>query len=417
MPELAVRRVLLKNTSIQLLAQAVMLLTGLGNSLVLSRYLGVEGFGQFNYVLAFYYFFLTLNDFGINTIVVREISRDRDRGAALVGAMLVFKAAFALLLLLGASLVVWMMQLPADLRNALWLYGLVLPALALQLPTVIFQVELRAGYPALIATVNRCLGFSLVLGAVVFGGSLLSVVAALVASEFVTLGLLSYLARAWVRPAWQWAPSIWGEILRSSLPLGLAGLCSALINRVDFIMLERMTDLHQLGLYAAAYKVTNLLETFPLILMGTIYPLMSRWAKDEPDRLKRLYWRSMLLLAVTGIPIGAIVTMGAPWIVQLVFGVEFLATVPALRVLVWSTVALYLAIASGNLLISLGRERVNLLLNLCGAVLNVSLNFWLIPAWGFVGAAWATTITFLFVLVGVTVASFTALNQTRRDRY
>jgi O-antigen/teichoic acid export membrane protein len=94
-----------------------------------------------------------------------------------------------------------------------------------------------------------------------------------------------------------------------------------------------------------------------------------------------------------------------------VFGSEFLETVPALRVLVWSTVAMYLAITSGNLLISMGRERINLLLNFCGAVLNVALNFWFIPAWGFVGAAWATTITFVFVLVGVSVASAWALRS------
>ena len=165
MPEVALRRLLLRNTTIQLVAQAVALLTGLGNSLVLSRYLGVEGFGQFSYVFAFYYFFLTLNDFGVNSIVLREVSQRREKAAELIGAMLAFKVGLSLLLLIGAWVVVWMMQLPVDLRNALWVFGLILPLLALQLPMVIFQVNLEAGRPALVGAVNRCLGFILVLDA------------------------------------------------------------------------------------------------------------------------------------------------------------------------------------------------------------------------------------------------------------
>ena len=411
-PEFALRRVLVKNTTIQLVAQAVAVSTGLANSLVLSRYLGVEGFGQFSYVLAFYYFFLTLNDFGINTIVVREISQHRDRAAEIIGAMQTFKVGFALLLLLGAWGVIWLLQFPPDLRNALWLFGLVLPTLAFQLPVVIFQVNLEAESPALVGTFNRCLGFVLIVAAVLLGRGLAAVTAALVLSELFSLGLLLHFTRRWVRPTWQLTPRIWMEILRSSVPLGLAGLCSALINRVDFIMLERMTDLHQLGLYSAAYKVTNLLESFPLMLMGTIYPVMSRWAKEDPPRLARLYRRTLLTLSLVAIPLGILVTTAAPWIVRLIFGTEFSGTVPALRVLVWSTVSLYLAIAGGNLLISLGRERTNLILNLFGAVLNVALNLWLIPVWGLIGAAWATTCTFVFVLAGVSVASHVALQAT-----
>src|SRR5262249_30903632 len=142
------------------------------------------------------------------------------------------------------------------------------------------------------------------------------------------------------------------------------------------------------------------------------YPLMSRWAKDDRTRLTRLYRQTTLLLSALALPMGVLVTLGAPWIVSILFGAEFSGTVPALRILIWSTVSLYLAIASGNLLISLGRERLNLMLNVAGAALNVSLNFWLIPAWGLLGAAWATTITFVFVLVGVTIVSLVALRTS-----
>src|SRR3972149_9386949 len=79
MAELSLRRVLIKNTGVQMAAHGISTAIGLATMFVLSRYLGVEGFGQYNYIFAFFYLFITINDFGVNTIVVREVSKQRER--------------------------------------------------------------------------------------------------------------------------------------------------------------------------------------------------------------------------------------------------------------------------------------------------------------------------------------------------
>ncbi|HET8562618.1 MAG TPA: oligosaccharide flippase family protein, partial [Candidatus Binatia bacterium] len=68
------KQLLVRNTGVQLLAHTISLAIGLLTTLVLSRYLKVEGFAQFNYIFAFFYFFRSINDFGANVIVVRAIS-------------------------------------------------------------------------------------------------------------------------------------------------------------------------------------------------------------------------------------------------------------------------------------------------------------------------------------------------------
>ena len=177
----------------------------------------------------------------------------------------------------------------------------------------------------------------------------------------------------------------------------------------DFIMLERMTDMRQVGLYAAAHKVTNLLESVPLMVMGTLYPVMSRYAREEPQRLRSLYKKSVLGLGAVAIPMGIIVTLFSPLIVRLLFGIQFKAAERGLAILVWATVFLYLAITGGTLLISIGKERVSLVLTFLGAGLNIALNFVLIPTKGFVGGALATAATYLFILIGICAASYRAL--------
>jgi O-antigen/teichoic acid export membrane protein len=295
------------------------------------------------------------------------------------------------------------------LRSALALYALVLPIAAWQLPGVIFQVAGRLEYPALIGAAGRCAGFIMMLGAVWAGYGVLAMLAALVLAEAASLTALVRCSKRFVRPVWRVDLALWRRVLRSSVPLGAAGLCAAVVNRVDFLMLERMTDLTQVGLYAAAYKVTNLLEALPLMVMGTVYPLMSRYAAEDPERLRALVRKSVLFLGIVGVSAGIVVTVTAPLIVRLLFGTEFSAAAPALAVLVWSTTCLYLAITGGNLLISVGRERLNLAILALGAALNIALNLLWIPAAGLLGAAWATTATFFVILIGTTAGAWSCL--------
>ena len=130
----------------QMAAQGMSLTTGLATSAILSRYLGVEGFGQFYYVFAFYYFFLTLNDLGVNTIILREISQKPEQSATMLGTMLIFKLCLAAVSVLAAWTAISWMDFPPVLKNALTIYAFVLVATSLQLPSVIFQAVLKLEY-------------------------------------------------------------------------------------------------------------------------------------------------------------------------------------------------------------------------------------------------------------------------------
>lgn len=403
------KQLLVKNTGVQLGAQAVSLLTGLAVNAILSRKLGVEGFGQFNYIFAFYYFFLSLNDFGTNTIVVREVARDRSRAEEIFGTMLLFKTFLAAISMICACIIILMMNFPPELRNALLLFSLILPLTALQLPALIFQVLLKAEYPALIGSISKIIILILLALSGYLGWTLWSIVLVFLSGEACSLAGMLMFSRKFTRPKFYFNIPVSKEILRSSVPLGLAVLFVAVINRVDFLMLERMTNLHQVGFYSAAYKITNLFEMLPLIVMSTVYPIMSRYAKANREALKDLYEKSVLYLGSFGLLTGGIVCMAAPWILSSVFGNQFKESALALRVLVWSSVFLYFAIAGGNLLISLGKEKINLAVTGAAAALNIGLNLLLIPRYGYVGAACATTLTFFFILVSTTVASYKIL--------
>jgi O-antigen/teichoic acid export membrane protein len=272
------------------------------------------------------------------------------------------------------------------------------------LPATAFSAALKLEYPALIGISKSCAGFVLMSLAVYLDLGVTALVAVLVLAETGSVAAVWGFSRRLVSPVWCIDLAGWKEVLRSSLPLGLAVLSAAVVNRIDFIMLERMTDLHQVGLYAAAYKITNLLEAFPLMLMGTIYPVMASYARDDHARLRDLYRKSVKYLALLALPLGAVVTAAASVIVRIVFGAAYSEAGRALSILVWSTVFLYLAISGGNLLISIGRERLNFLITGTAAVINILLNLLWIPRLGYIGAALATAVTFFVIFVATVFA-------------
>ncbi len=390
-------------------AQGVALAIGLLTAGVLSRHLGVDGFGRFNHVFAFFYFFLAAADFGTQTVVVREIAQRPEAAGRLIGAVLPVRAAQSAVSVLLAWATIWLTGFPPDQAAALVLFSAIVPLVALQLPAAVFQAELRLAVPAAIGLIHRVAGLALMLLVVWTGGGILALLAALLAGEALTLLITLGWVRRYVRVEWRIDPAVARRVLAASAPLGLAALCTAVINRVDFVMLERMSTLHELGLYAAAYKVTGLLEVLPLMIMGTVYPLMARYAETDRGRLRALYRRAALGLGVVAIPIALSIAAVAPRLVTTVFGPAFEGAAAPLAVLVWATAAIYAAVGGTSLLVSLGFGRLNLLLNAAGAALNVALNLLLIPDRGATGAALATAITYGFILAGTAAGCRAAL--------
>jgi O-antigen/teichoic acid export membrane protein len=404
MSDVSLRRLVVKNTAILAASQAVVMASQLATTVILSRHLGAEGFGQYSYVFAFYTLFLAVNDLGISTVALREVARERDRAGDIISALQSLRLLLAVASMVAAWAIVACADLAPTLRLPLALFSLILPLTALQLPLTVFRADLKPEYPAVAGSVSRVLGVALVSALAWLGAGVLAMIAAYLMTETLYTAVSLRAVRRFVRVSWRVDRAIWVGALRAGLVVGLINFCATWINRLDFLMLERMADLTQVGLYAAAYRVTNAVEALPLLMMGSIFPLLSRY-RDNRDRLGRIYRQSLLALAGLGVAVGLGLTALAPTVVRVLFGAGYQGATAPLRVLVWSSVCVYGFLTSNNLLLGLGRERRLLVLYAVGAAFNLGLNLLWIPRWGVTGAALATTTSYAVVLVGATVSA------------
>lgn len=396
----------LRNLSILGLSQGIGIAISIVTVGILSRSLSLEDFGAFNYAFALLSLGLVLADPGLNTILVRDAAQAPAHEAPLIQQAIGLKLVLALVI----TALVWagaFVFLDGAVRLACLIITAIIPLQALSLTSVAMQVRVQVARGVIAELSNRLPGFALMLAALALGWGLAGVVASLVFGELT--GLLAITALTWtiVAPRPRFDVRMWKQLLRAGLTIGGAAILSTLVNRVDFLMLERMSSLQELGYYGAAYRLPQLLERVPMLALATLFPLMARLALEDRAQLKAVYrwaaWRAVLVV----IPLAGVAAAFAPGILHWWQGDAYIPAAPALRWLLLSTVCVYLAVVAGNVLIVLKQARVLLVVWLVAAPVNVALNWMWVPTEGAVGAATATFVT----VAGVLVASLIAVER------
>jgi len=121
---------------------------------------------------------------------------------------------------------------------------------------------------------------------------------------------------------------------------------------------------------------------------------MSNYFKTSPESLKIVYKLSFKYILMIILPIATGITLLSKQITILLFGKEFLPSVPALAILIWSEVFVFYGIVHQNLLISTNQQKIDLRFTFIAAVANIILNLILIPVYGIVGASIATLFSY-----------------------
>lgn len=169
---------------------------------------------------------------------------------------------------------------------------------------------------------------------------------------------------------------------------------------VDVVMMRLLTDGGRTGQYKAALAIAEYLWFVPLSLQTLLLHSTSNlWAErqferitDLASRITRYVW---LLVSLMGIGLFVLADEAIP----LYFGAEFSGTVAPLIVLLPGTLGFALARPLYAINQGSGRLRVPILATGTAAGINVVLNAVLIPTFGMIGAAAATSVGYASMFV------------------
>ena len=178
--------------------------------------------------------------------------------------------------------------------------------------------------------------------------------------------------------------TLWNE----AITLGLVLFLIQFYFRIDTIMLGVLASEREVGLYSVAFNLMEGTFFIPTIVMAAIFPGLS-----QAKHFSTYFRKGLLLLTVSGIAGGSAVFLLAEWIIHLLFAEEFLHSTDILQILSLAIPLVFWGYLMTQSLVALDHNRTYLGIIAGGVLINVLLNFWLIPKHGASGAAVATVIT------------------------
>lgn len=188
------------------------------------------------------------------------------------------------------------------------------------------------------------------------------------------------------------------ELLSFSLPLVVSGAMALLFTDLDILLLGYFVSADQVGTYSAIYPIASLL-TVGLTSFGFLFlPVLSELhEKNEFDRMRRMYQVVTKWVFVPTFPAFLVLFAFPDAVIRLFFGDEYVAGALGLSIL---SVGFFVHTVTGlntSSLTSIGRTRTVMVNNAVAGGANLVLNLVLIPRYSFVGAALATTASYLLL--------------------
>lgn len=390
-----------KNTAYQILGQFFHVILSVATIALIARYLGVESYGKFSLILVILSFFIILTDFGVNDIVVRELSRDKSRTSRIIYDLIFLKLLLGIAAIGFSILAVFLLNYSEE-NISLYSWAsiaLLFMALGSIGNNIIFKVNLwmERAVIALVAKDIAFLGFVYV--AISLQGSLLTFIWAFLFANFVNLGATFFLMRDVMNvPQVPFDFYFWKKIIRNAMPLGLAYLIVTLYVGIDTILLDKLVGKEAVGYYNAAYRLIFQAVFIPVAFINSLFPLMSEYWNSDRDKLKDLFQKAFDYTVLIAIPFGIAMTIVAPKIILFIYGDEYSQSTIPLQILSWGMVIMYPGIIVGYMMVVMNEQRKSLVINICALIVNISLNFLLIPIMTFIGASIVTIITELVAI-------------------
>src|SRR5690606_25731039 len=160
--------------------------------------------------------------------------------------------------------------------------------------------------------------------------------------------------------------------------------------RIDQIMIGQMLGDKEVGLYSAATRLSDVANFFPMIIASSIIPVILKH-KDSAREIYEQQFQDIYYLIITLMVAVAIFTLFfADDIIGLLYGSAYVASSGVLKIHFWVIVFSALSVISGKYFINDGNQILNMSRHTLGVILNIPLNYFLIPTLGIEGAAIAT---------------------------
>jgi O-antigen/teichoic acid export membrane protein len=396
------RKQLLKDSAIYMSGSIIVQILGFIGLVSLMRFLPVAEYGKYTYIIEFISIFAFFSDGGFTQHIIKESSQNPGSEDKIYS-----KAQSAQLLISGTMLVL-ILSISYAVNTITDFYYLSVFGLS-----VVVSAWFSPMLAILIASGRKDLIFykdvSLSVIRIVF--ILLGIYFKASFSYFIFLGFLNgivlLILYLYIRGQQDFKRILNFKLsiadsfgfIRHGFLFTILMAANVIYSKIDIIMLEKMIGSVEVGYYSGATKFIYPFMFISSAFMTAIFPKLAKHS-EEKDKFRNIQITAVYYLGGIGIFLSISLYLGAEIIFQLFFGDKYDNSIPIFKILVWFLAIVFLYGPISNSLVAKNRIKFLAYLNLFMIILNVVLNFILIPDYGAKGAAMTTIVCEILILLG-----------------
>lgn len=397
-----------RNTGWLLFEQLFRMVMALFVGVWVARYLGTERFGLYSYSFSFVMLFTTIGTLGLDEVVTRELIRRPFDQNNILGTAFLLRVLGSFLMIFIILLVLKVQSSSPEVSNLVYILSVSIALQSFRVVDFYFQAKVLSrfvvianSFSVVVSNVLKIIfilnEMPLILFVWVF------FVENILACTFSTIFFLknnkgfNYKHLTFNLP-------IARSLLRDSWPYIFSGLLVTVYMKIDQVMIKELKGAVEVGVYAAAVRLSEVWYFIPIAISSSLFPAIIEAKENSIEKYKDSLQRLYDLMVLMAFAISIVLTFFSDFIVQVVYGESFNEASSILTIHVWTGAFVFLGVVSGKWFLSENLRALTILRTVCGVIVNIILNFALIPKLGGKGAAIATllsqvTSTYLFDVI------------------
>lgn len=372
---------------------AQMLLSLIVNVLT-AKYLGPSSYGLINYVTAYVAFFTSFCTLGINAVIIRDFVEHPEEQGQTIGTTLVLRFISSLL---STMMIVCIVSI-IDHDEPLTIVIAILCSVSL-----IFQVFdtfnywFQSRYQSKVTSIATFAAY--------FATSIYRIIllitqkdvqwfAFATSIDYAVLGsILLYAYKKQRGPRLTFSSQKAKSLLSKSYHYILSGMMVAIYGQTDKLMLKQMLDDTTVGYYSLATSISTMWVFVLSAIIDSMYPTIVGVHDKDYELFEKKNRQLYSMVIYVSVAVSVLLTIFAPFVIGIFFGQSYLPATNPLRIITWYTVFSYLGVARNAWIVCENKQKYLKYMYVGAAIINVALNYIMIPIWGASGAALASLIT------------------------
>lgn len=367
---------------------------------ILTSYLGPELFGVWSYILSFASIAVPLSTAGTNYTIVKKFSLNQNPADVAKQAFLLrMMASIITTIILTIAFFVTTTKQQTQELTVLIFFLVAMTLNNINLTILYNESKIKNEKTVLAKNIGLTIGIGIKIF-LIYNNASISEIAAITIIESLIFFLFGYYLTD-LNISVSFSSGVIADsrkLLLESFPLFLSSVIVVVYLKIDIILLRHFTTLGEVGYYAAAARISEMLYAAPVALSTVFFPIIMREIKhNEEKKTNRIRFYATVFYLCLFLCVSC--SLFSPYIIKVVYGSAFYEAAQIFSLHCISIVFIGFLTSSSKELIAKDKYKFIFYRDISGLISNVILNIILIPAYGPLGAAVSTLISYFIASV------------------